>query len=174
MTINRQLAALYIMAACILGCKQQVINNRIEEKKRGIQQPETDTMITASDTVEPVQIASWQIFEQFDGKYALETALLEKEPLKTRISQLLGEEEAAFTERFDVTPPVEVEGPILYNQGCRRHYCGVDEAALAVDMNRDLVYVGIAVNGKVKLYGEKHDTAYPTKLIRWKMKFPLN
>jgi hypothetical protein len=174
MTINRQLAALYVMAACIFGCKQPAVTDKIDEKKRGTQQPETDTMIAVSDTVEPIQIASWQIFEQFDGKYALETAMLEKEPLKTRISQLLGKEEATFTERFDVTPPVEVEGPILYNQGCRRHYCGTDEAAIAVDMNRDIVYVGIAVNGKAKLYGEKHDSAFPDKLVRWKMKFPLN
>jgi hypothetical protein len=174
MTINRQLAALYVMAACILGCKQPAVNKIEEKKQRGTLQPETDTMIAASDTVEPVQIASWQIFEQFDGKYVTETAMLEKEPLKTRISQLLGKEEATFTERFDVTPPVEVEGPILYNQGCRRHYCGTDEAAIAVDMNRDVVYVGIAINGKAKLYGEKRDSAYPEKLLRWKMKFPLN
>ncbi|SFE85273.1 hypothetical protein SAMN05518672_11144 [Chitinophaga sp. CF118] len=172
MTINRQLAALYVMAACILGCKQPTVI-KIEEKKRCVP-PETDTMIAASDTVEPIQIASWQLFERFDGKYALETGMLEKEPLKTRISQLLGKEEVAFTERFDVTPPVEVEGPILYNQGCRRHYCGTDEAAIAVDMNRDLVYVGISVNGIVKLYGEKHDSTYPQKLLRWKQKFPLN
>jgi len=173
MTINRQLAALYVMAACIFGCKPPAVDN-IDEKKRGAIQPETDTMIAAADTIEPVLITSWQIFEQFDGKYALETGMLQKEPLKTRISQLLGKEEAALIERFDVTPPVEIEGAILYNQGCRRHYCGTDEAAIAVDMNRDLVYVGIAVNGIVKLYTEKHDAVFPEKLLKWKQKFPAN
>lgn len=173
MTINRQLAALYVMAACIFGCKQAAVN-KIDEKKRGVLQPETDTMIAANDTIEPIQIASWQIFEQFDNKYALETGMLQKEPLKTRISQLLGKEEAAFIERFDVTPPVEIEGAILYNQGCRRHYCGTDEAAIAVDMNHDLVFVGIAVNGVVKLYGEKHHTVFPDKLLKWKQKFSSN
>lgn len=171
---NRQRTAFYMMAACILGCKQPVANNKIEEKKHGTIQPETDTMIAVNDTIEPLQVASWQIFEQYDGKYALETGMLRKEPLKTRINQLLGKEEPVFTERFDVTPPVEVEGTILYNQGCRRHYCGTDEAALAVDMNRDIIYIGIAVNGVVTLYAEKNDSAYPDKLLKWKRKFPLN
>ncbi|SEV91521.1 hypothetical protein SAMN05428988_0406 [Chitinophaga sp. YR573] len=172
--INRQLTAFYVMAACIIGCKQPETTNKIEEKKRGAIQPETDTMIAVNDTIEPLQVASWQIFEQYDGKYALETGMLRKEPLKTRISRLLGKDEPVFTERFDVTPPVEVEGTILYNQGCRRHYCGTDEAALAVDMNRDIIYIGIAVNGVVTLYAEKNDNVYPDKLLRWKLKFPLN
>jgi hypothetical protein len=170
MTINRQLAALYVLAACIFGCKQPTIN-KVEEKKRGTVQPETDTMIAVSDTIEPLQVASWQIFEQFDGKYALETGMLQKEPLKSRIKILLGKDEASFTERFDVTPPVEVEGTVLYNQGCRRHYCGTDEAAIAVDMNRDLIYIGIATDGIVKLYAEKQDSACPDKLLKWRAKF---
>jgi hypothetical protein len=98
--------------------------------------------------------------------------MLLKEPLKSRIKALLDAENAAFTERFDVTPPIELENDVLYNQGCRRHYCGADEAALAIDMRRDVIYVGIAVNGVVKLFGERSDSAFPEKLRRWKMKFP--
>ena len=169
--MNKHLAAMYVMAACILGCKEPAPDAK-GEKKGGAVPPETDTMMTISDTIEPQQVASWRSFEQFDGKYALETGMLEAEPLKARISHLLRQENEAFIKRFDITPPVEVDSDILYNQGCRRHYCGVDEAAIAVDMRRDIVYVGIAVNGRVKLYSEKNDHSYPEKLLRWKLKFP--
>lgn len=169
--MNTHLAALYVVAACILGCKEPSVNNGSEEKG-GTPPPTTDTMMTIADTVEPTQVASWQSFEQFEGKYVTETHMLQKEPLKSRIKALLATENAAFAERFDVTPPVELENDILYNQGCRRHYCGGDEAAFAIDMRRDVIYIGIAVNGVVKLFSERNDSAFPEKLMRWKLKFP--
>jgi hypothetical protein len=171
MTMNKHLAALYVVAACILGCKEPSVSNNSEEKG-GIPPPVTDTMIAVADTIEPTQVASWQSFEQFEGRYVAETGMLQKEPLKARIKALLAGNNAVFAERFDVAPPVELENDLLYNQGCRKHYCGVDEAALAIDMRRDVIYVGIAVNGVVKLFSEKNDTDFPEKLMRWKLKFP--
>lgn len=168
--MNKHLAALYVVAACILGCKEPPVNN--SKEKGAPPPPTTDTMMTITDTVEPTQVASWQPFEQFEGKYVAETGMLEKEPLKSRIKALLATESPAFAERFDVTPPVELEDDILYNQGCRRHYCGDDEAALAIDMRRDVIYIGIAVNGAVKMFSERNDSAFPEKLLRWKGKFP--
>jgi hypothetical protein len=129
-------------------------------------------MMAIADTIEPTQVASWQAFERFEGKYVTESGMLEKEPLKSRIRALLETDSSAFAERFDVTPPVELENDILYNQGCRRHFCGGDEAALAIDMRRDVIYIGIAINGAVKLFSERNDSAFPEKLLRWKLKFP--
>ncbi|MCF6407154.1 hypothetical protein L3C95_29935 [Chitinophaga filiformis] len=170
MTMNKHLAALYVVAACILGCKEPAVTNG--EEKGTTPLPTTDTMMAVADTIEPTQVASWQAFEQFEGKYVAESGMLEREPLKSRIQALLDTNSRAFAERFDVTPPVEVENDILYNQGCRRHFCGGDEAALAIDMRRDVIYVGIAINGAVKLYSERNDSAFPEKLLRWKLKFP--
>jgi hypothetical protein len=170
MTMNKHLAALYVVAACILGCKEPSVSNNSEEKG-GIPPPTTDTMMAIADTIEPTQVASWQSFEQFEGQYVAETGMLQKEPLKSRIKALLAADNAAFAERFDVAPPVELENDVLYNQGCRRHYCGVDEAAFAIDMRRDVIYVGFAVNGVVKLFSERNDSAVPEKLVRWKQKF---
>jgi hypothetical protein len=47
----------------------------------------------------------------------------------------------------------------------------MDEASLVIDMNRDIIYAGIAVKGRVKIYAEKKDTAYPQRLQEWKQKF---
>jgi len=168
--MNKHLAALYVVAACILGCKEPAVTNG--EEKGSTPPPTTDTMMAIADTVEPTQVASWRAFEQFEGKYVAECGMLDKEPLKSRIRELLDTDSPAFTERFDVTPPVEFENDILYNQGCLRHFCGGDEAALAIDMRRDIIYIGIAVNGAVKLFSERNDSAFPEKLLRWKRKFP--
>lgn len=168
--MNKRLAAFYVVAACILGCKEPAVNTR--EEHGAPPPPTTDTMMAIADTIEPTEVASWKSFETFEGKYINETGMLRKEPLRSRIKALLNAESQAFAERFDVTPPVELEDDILYNQGCRRHFCGSDEAAFAIDMRRDIIYVGIAQKGEVKLLSEKNDPAFPEKLLRWKMKFP--
>ena len=170
MTRNKHMAALYVMSACICGCKEPVAT-RAGEEKGTVSPPETDTMMAISDTVEPVRVTSWQSFESYNGKYITETDMMQQEPLKSRLKLLLGNAVPVMEQRFEVTPPVEVEHDIVYNQGCRKHYCGADEAAIAIDMEKDRVYVGIAVNGIVKLYSEQRDTLYPDKLLRWKQKF---
>ncbi|MBW8684930.1 hypothetical protein [Chitinophaga rhizophila] len=171
MTKNKHLAAVYLVAACILGCKEPAVK-KDSQQQGGAPPPATDTMMTIADNIEPTPVASWQSFEHFEGKYISETSMLQQEPLRSRIKTLLDAENAAFSERFDVTPPVELENDVLYNQGCLRHYCGADEAALAIDMRRDIIYVGIAVNGIVTLFSERSDSAFPEKLLRWKTKFP--
>ncbi|WP_143150573.1 hypothetical protein [Chitinophaga sancti] len=170
MTFTKQVTAMTVMAACIIGCKEPSMNNA-REKKDNIETPETDTMITINDAIEPVVVTSWKHFEHYDGKYITETDMLQREPLRSRLKTLLGNANNVLCQRFDVAPPIEVENDVLYNQGCRKHYCGADEAAIAIDMKRDVVYAGVAVNGVVKLYSETRDSGYPEKLIRWKEKF---
>ncbi|GEP96732.1 hypothetical protein [Chitinophaga cymbidii] len=132
----------------------------------------TDTMIQITDTaLTPTLVESWTAYEGFDGKYAADVKLLQQKPLKDRMKQLLGKEENDFIQRYKVTPPIEVESGVLFNEGCKPHNCTVEEAALAVDMKQDLLYVGIARNKVVTLFGERGDTAYPQKLRDWKKKF---
>lgn len=170
MTFTKHVTAIIVMAACIFGCKEPSMNNA-REKKDNIEAPATDTMITINDAIEPVKVTSWKHFEQYDGKYITETDILQHEPLKSRLKTLLGNDNNTLRERFDVAPPIEVENDVLYNQGCRKHYCGADEAAIAIDMKSDIVYAGVAVNGIVKLYSEERDPKFPEKLLKWKEKF---
>lgn len=132
----------------------------------------TDTMITITDTaVVPALVESWKTFEQYNGKYAGDVKLLQKQPLKERLKAILGAEEKDFTNRYGTTPPIEVDNGILFNEGCKPHNCSVEEAAIAIDMKKDVIYIGIARDKVVKLYGENGDSAYPDKLLQWMMKF---
>lgn len=133
--------------------------------------PSADTMIPVPDTIMADEITSWSRFEDYIGRYAGEVDLLDKEPLKERFHRLLNRDSLLFFQRFQVAPPIEIEGNIFYNEGCQPHNCGMDEAALVIDMNRDIIYAGIAVKGRVKIFAEKKDTAYPQRLREWKQKF---
>lgn len=132
----------------------------------------TDTMIRATDTaVQPVLVESWKAFEANGGKYASDIGLLELDPLARRLKALLGKHQKDFMQRFSVAPPIEIETGILFNEGCKPHNCMLDEAAIAIDMQKDQIYAGIAKDRKVMLFSEKGDTAYPEKLLSWKKKF---
>lgn len=156
----------------VYACQSSVKTNVAEQTPDSMTMIPTDTMIQITDTaVIPALVESWRTYEGFNGKYAADIGLLQQKPLKDRMKKLLGKEENDFVQRYKVTPPIEVESGILFNEGCKPHNCTVEEAALAVDMNADLLYVGIARNKTVTLFAEKGDTAYPRKLLDWKNKF---
>ncbi len=88
----------------------------------------TDTMITITDTaVVPALVESWKAFEQYNGKYAADVKLLEKQPLKERLRAMLGAEDKDFTSRYGTTPPIEIDNFILFNEGCKPHNCSVEK-----------------------------------------------
>lgn len=133
--------------------------------------PAVDSMVLSEDTVMVAPLTSWSAFERFEGRYAYDVHLINLEPLHARLQHLLGTRAETFTERYQVMPPIDVDNQVLFNEGCMPHNCLQDEAALAIDMRRDIVYVGIAENKQVSLYGENGDTVYPARLLAWKQKF---
>jgi len=175
MTMRKLLPSLSLLCLHFLCACKPVTPKKTEQRRQGPPVlPAADTMIPARDTIVANEITSWSRFEDYTGRYAGEVDLLEKEPLKQRFRKLLGRDTALFLQRFQVAPPIEIDGPLLYNEGCQPHNCGTDEAALAIDMGRDLIYAGMAVKGRVKMYAEKKDTAYPQRLREWKQKLMQN
>ncbi|MET3880134.1 hypothetical protein ABIE50_005546 [Chitinophaga sp. OAE865] len=133
--------------------------------------PPTDTMIAGGDTIQTDMVASWNSFLQFNGKYAPESGLFETEPLKSRLTALVGKARKSFFERLKVTPPIEVENKILFNEGYMPGKSGYDEAVIAIDMDRDIIYIGFTVNRELMLFSEKGDTDYPEKFLQWMQKY---
>lgn len=133
--------------------------------------PATDTMIPTQDTVVAGKVASWSAFESFDGKYAWDTDLLEKEPLKRRFEALVGIKKEAFQQRLQVAPPIEVNDGWLYNEGTKPGAAGKEEAVIAIDMKKDIIYAGIAIKGIVSLFAEKKGNTFPERVNNWKKKF---
>jgi hypothetical protein len=133
--------------------------------------PPTDTMIAGGDTIQTDMVASWNSFLQFSGKYATESGLFETEPLKSWLATLVGKARKYFFERLKVTPPIEVENKILFNEGYMPGKSGYDEAVIAIDMDRDIIYIGFTMNRELMLFSEKGDTDYPEKFLQWMQKY---
>ncbi len=163
----------YLFSAALLSCKgpAQDVHAIVLSDNTPSQAPATDTMRPVADTIEADMIASWNAFNSFDGRYPNDIDLFEKEPLKSRFVQLLSRARQTFMERFKVTPPVEVEDRILFDEGYMPGKSGYDEAAVAVDMDHDVIYLGIAVNRSLHIFSENGDTNYPQKFRIWMKKF---
>lgn len=160
-----------LLMACA-ACNAPAGNKAVKKSPDSVTMIPADTMVHTTDTtITPALVESWKSFEQYNGKYAQDVKLLAQNPLRQRLRQMLGADEAEFVKRYKVMPPIEVESGVLFNEGCKPHDCSVEEAAIAIDMQRDVIYIGIARNKSVKLYGEKGDSAYPEKLLKWMMKF---
>ncbi|MRG45682.1 hypothetical protein GFS24_11175 [Chitinophaga sp. SYP-B3965] len=163
---------LCVVILAMIACGSPTEKSVIKKTPDSVTMIPTDTMIQTTDTsIIPSLVESWKSYEAYNGKYAADVKLLQLHPLKGRIKAILGADEADFMLRYKVTPPIEVESGILFNEGCKPHDCTVEEAAIAIDMRKDVIYVGIARNKAVKLYGERGDSAYPEKLLQWMMKF---
>ncbi|MFY0254219.1 hypothetical protein ACDQ55_09735 [Chitinophaga sp. 30R24] len=126
-----------------------------------------DSMIASGDTIQTDQVASWNGFRIFEGKYAIESGLFEKEPLKSRFELLLGKARKSFFERLRVAPPIEVEDGILFSEGYMPGKSGYDEAAMAIDIDRDIIYAGFTINKHLVLFIENGNTNYPDKFQQW-------
>ncbi|RPE09168.1 hypothetical protein EGT74_19365 [Chitinophaga lutea] len=161
-----------LLLLAVAACNAPESNKAKQNKPDSVTMIPADTMIHTTDTtISPSLVESWKSYEHYNGKYAADVRLLVQPPLRQRLKQMLGAEEAEFAKRYKVMPPIEVENGVLFNEGCKPHDCSVEEAAIAIDMKRDVIYIGIARSRSVKLYGERGDSAYPEKLLKWMMKF---
>lgn len=164
-------ASLLSLTICAFACNSPAQKVRAVVLANQTNLPPTDTMIAGGDTIQTDMVASWNSFLQFNGKYAAESSLFETEPLKNRLNVLIGKARKSFFERLKVTPPIEVENKILFNEGYMPGKSGYDEAVIAIDMDRDIIYIGFTVNRSLMLFSEKGDTDYPEKFLQWMQKF---
>lgn len=158
---------LFLFGICTTACNGPAQEIRAVMLADDTTVPLTDTMIANKDTIQTDRVDSWKKFEQYKGQFAEEVGLLEQEPMKSRLSHLLGKNHKTFLERFKVCPPIEVEDSILFNQGRMPDNAGPYEAAVAVDMDRDIIYAAYSFHKKVMIFAEKNDTAYPKKFREW-------
>lgn len=167
MTLKLLPVAVLLINFCSTACNGPAQEIRAVMLADDTTAPPTDTMIANGDTIQTDRIASWKKFEQYNGQFAEEVALLEQEPLKSRLDRLLGKNRKIFMERFKVCPPIEVDDKTLFNQGRMPDETGPYEAAIAIDMDRDIVYAAYSFHKNVMIFSEKNDTLYPEKFRQW-------
>ncbi len=169
----RLLWVLLLLTGAVIqqSCSSPVQKMRALVLSDDLTPPEMDTMQAIRDTIHAEIVNSWHSFNTLDGKYPEDIELLDMEPLKTRLAKLLGPQmQEDFLERFDVTPPLEVEENVLFDEGYEVGHRD-EAAAIAVDMNDDIIYIGLNKGSHLRIFSEKGDTHYPTKFQTWIKKF---
>lgn len=103
---------------------------------------------------------------ELNGKYPYESKLFESEPMKSRLVTLLGDKYDNFTQRMDVQMPIRVNEKIVFIEGLMKHGGGTEEAAMVVDVEKNLIWALIYSNGKdLNIYKDDRDVRMPDALI---------
>ncbi|MFT6935882.1 MAG: hypothetical protein ACJA1N_000176 [Saprospiraceae bacterium] len=104
---------------------------------------------------------------ELDGKYAHKSELFDKEPMKGRLKELLGEEEyIVFVSRMEVQKPIEVNEEEVFMEGLMTHGGGTDEAAIIIDVTKNLLWVMIYSGGKnIQVYKDDRDVQMPKRFF---------
>ena len=165
----QRFSSFLLLTVCIFACNpptppvKDVVTKKAEVP--------TDTMIVERETIQTDSITSWNKFLDFEGQYPSESKLFDTPPLKSRLDKLLGKARKSFIERLKVTPPIEVGAQVLFNQGYMPGKSSYDEAAIAVDFEKDIIYVGFTINKSLIIFSEKGDTDYPAPFLQWVEQF---
>jgi hypothetical protein len=166
--MKKLLVALLFLSACAT----EVPKVELTPAPDSIKMVRIDTAIAVNDTTfVPKLIHAWLGFQELDGSYPREVGLLERKPLQKRLHDLLGKTLPVFSEHFQVTPPIEIQDGLLFVEGCKQHFCNIDESAMVIDMYNDILYVAIALNKKVTFFSESDVQPIPKKLLHWRTKF---
>jgi hypothetical protein len=160
---------LFSFTVCLIACNAPTGPAKVVTIQKNA--VPTDTMIATADNIQTDSIASWNRFQQFEGEYPSECQLFEAAPLKARFNALVGKARKTFMERLKVTPPIEVQNHILFDQGYMPGKSTYDEAAIAIDFDRDIIYVGFTINKNLIIFSEKGDTDYPEPFLQWMQQF---
>ncbi|NIG57624.1 hypothetical protein [Chitinophaga sp. Cy-1792] len=157
-----------------VSCNSRVQQVRAIVMSDDLTPPEMDTMRPIPDTIHAQIISAWNAFDTLEGRYPEDVDFLNKEPLKSRLTKLLGDTLGIFTQRFQVTPPLEEENEVLFDEGYEPGFANTEAAAVAIDMQDDIIYAGVYAGHQLRIFSERGDTHYPKKLQTWIKKFKKN
>lgn len=103
---------------------------------------------------------------EMDGKYPYETNLFANEPMKTRLTTIMGGKYQSFLERMEVQIPIQVKGNEIFMSGFMKHSGGEEEAALVIDVSKNLIWVLTFKNGQdMSIFKDDRDVRMPDIFI---------
>lgn len=103
----------------------------------------------------------------FNKKYGFEVELLDHPVLESRLEKLLGASEWEFLQDiWQVETPIEIENNMFYAWAMEKHSAGDPSAVIMADISKNILYVGIRKDGKVKFYTE-NNSPVPQRLKKW-------
>jgi uncharacterized repeat protein (TIGR03803 family) len=97
--------------------------------------------------------------------------LAEHEPIRHRVSVLLGRSEATFQTNFGVQiPAVLSKDGYLVLSGCRPHSCADERAAIFVSISLNVVHCVLIVDGRLSIFSEDSALLPQALVDSWRRK----
>ena len=107
-----------------------------------------------------------EFLKKYKGKYPYDVKLLSNPTLKKRIVDLIGIQKCNFMKTtWRVEGGIGVENNMFDASGCEQHNCDVTNFIIAVDLEKDILYVGYRVENEIQKFGE--DQNYPKLILDW-------
>jgi len=105
--------------------------------------------------------------KKYDGKYADEVHLFEKQIFADRLGKLIGTENfKMIKDDWTTIMPMEFGNNVFSAEGCKPHDCGANNYIIVYDFSEDAMYAGISNNEKAETFSENGKTS--PKVEKWK------
>lgn len=101
----------------------------------------------------------------YNGKYPAKVKLLGNNPLNKRLKTLLKIRYGFLIKNWGPETPIEVNKNTFIAWGCQQHNCSNTNFTIVVDFVKNVLYVGIREEEKVKIYSE--DGSKNTEVTNW-------
>ena len=99
-------------------------------------------------------IGNLNYLKKFKGKYPHKIKLFGNNPFTTRLKTLLKSRYDFLIKTWGPETPIEVNKNTFIAWGCQQHNCSNTNFTIVVDFAKNVLYVGIREEEKVKIYSE--------------------
>jgi len=102
----------------------------------------------------------------YNEKYPNEVNLLNNPTIKERLKNLIGNRFSFLEETWAVESPIKVVNNTFIASGCQAHNCSATNFIIVVNLESNIMYVGIREEEVIKTYSE--DGTISTYIEEWK------
>ena len=107
-----------------------------------------------------------KFMKAWKGKYPYQVKLLDHKILKPLLQKLLGSRYAFVKTVYQVQTPIEISNGIFFSEAMEAHSGGDPSAAIAADIDHNILFAATFENGVKKIYAEKNASP-PAKINEW-------
>lgn len=167
-----RIVLLVVLLIGITNCTPSKESSTQEEQaktttKQVVQETPQPTVTVDAQPKKPTERADLSFLLKLAGKYPYESKMFENEPMKGRLQAIMGDKFHAFVQRMEVQVPIKVNGNEVFMEGLMAHGGGTEEAALIVDVEKNLIWVLTYEDGKdLFIFKDDRDVRMPDTFIR--------
>ncbi|MFI5185655.1 MAG: hypothetical protein ACHQF0_02960 [Chitinophagales bacterium] len=162
---------IFLLIACNAPGKSndKTTETKTEEGKKVKDSVQSNTIKTDTVIHEPIKTNvpnELGFLADLNGQYPYDVKLLDNPILKRRLTKMLGAKYKFLKSIWNVETPIEINNNLFYAWAMQTHSGGDPGAVIMADLSKNVLYVGIRENARVKIYSEDGSEA-PKKLQDW-------